>query len=115
VIVEGLRDDFTGSRQCVGVIVMFGMVALAATSMLSGGEWTQRNMLIFGVSLSIGVGLELEPGAVQHPPETLRIILTSGVLPAALLAVVLNLVVPHRPRHAVSAPDTAAVPVDVYR
>ena len=31
-----------------------------------------------------------------HLPETLRIMLTSGVLPAALIAVVLNLVVPHR-------------------
>jgi NCS2 family nucleobase:cation symporter-2 len=79
-----------------GVIVMFGMVASAATSMLSGVEWTQRNMLIFGAALSIGVGLELEPGAVAHVPETLRIMLASGILPAALTAVVLNLIVPDR-------------------
>jgi NCS2 family nucleobase:cation symporter-2 len=79
-----------------GVIVMFGMVASAALSILSGVEWTQRNMLIFGVSLSIGIGLELEPDAVGHLPETLRIVLTSGVLPAALIAVVLNLAVPKR-------------------
>jgi len=29
-------------------------------------------------------------------PETLRIMLTSGVLPAAAIAVVLNLIVPNR-------------------
>ncbi|MEQ6333709.1 nucleobase:cation symporter-2 family protein [Sphingobium sp. MK2] len=79
-----------------GVIVMFGMVASAALSILSGVDWSQRNMLIFGVALSIGIGLELEPDAVSHLPETLRIILTSGVLPAALVAVILNLVVPDR-------------------
>ncbi len=79
-----------------GVIVMFGMVASAALSILSGVEWTQRNMLIFGVALSIGIGLELEPDAVAHLPQTLRIVLTSGVLPAALIAVVLNLAVPKR-------------------
>jgi NCS2 family nucleobase:cation symporter-2 len=79
-----------------GVIVMFGMVASAALAILSSVPWTQRNMLIFGVALSIGIGLELEPGAIGHLPDTLRIVLTSGVLPAALLAVILNLIVPDR-------------------
>jgi NCS2 family nucleobase:cation symporter-2 len=79
-----------------GVIVMFGMVASAATSMLSGVEWTQRNMLIFGVSLSLALGLQLEPAALQHLPETARILLGSGVLPAAVAAVALNLLVPAR-------------------
>jgi NCS2 family nucleobase:cation symporter-2 len=79
-----------------GVIVMFGMVASAAVSILSGVEWTQRTMLIFGVALSVSIGLQLEPEAAKHLPETLRILLTSGVLPAAVIAVVLNLIVPDR-------------------
>jgi NCS2 family nucleobase:cation symporter-2 len=79
-----------------GVIVMFGMVASAAVSMLSGVTWNQRNMLIFGVALSISLGLQLEPAAVAHVPETLRVLLTSGVLPAAFIAVVLNLTLPQR-------------------
>lgn len=79
-----------------GVIVMFGMVASAALSILSEVRWTQRTMLIFGVSLSIAVGLQLEPATVAHLPGTLRILATSGVLPAALIAVVLNLIVPDR-------------------
>ena len=81
------------------VIVMFGMVASAALSILSSVEWSQRNMLIFGVALSVSVGLQLEPGAVQHLPETWRILLSSGVLPAATIAVVLNLAVPGRDDH----------------
>lgn len=89
-----------------GVIVMFGMVASAAVSILAGVEWSQRNMLIFGVALSISVGLELEPDAVSHLPETLKMMLTSGVLPAAVIAVVLNLVVPGRVQeHAPQAVD----------
>jgi len=74
---------------------MFGMVASAALRILSEVAWTQRNMLIFGVALSVGLGLELEPTAIGHLPETLRILLSSGVLPAALIAVVLNLIVPN--------------------
>ncbi|WP_260927030.1 uracil-xanthine permease family protein [Novosphingobium sp. 9] len=77
-----------------GVIVMFGMVASAAVAMLAQVAWSQRNMLVFGISLSLGLGLQLEPTALQHLPETARILLTSGILPAATLAVVLNLLLP---------------------
>ena len=51
-------------------------------------------MVIFAIALSVGLGLQLEPGAVQHLPDTMRILMTSGLLPAALIAIVLNLVLP---------------------
>ncbi len=78
-----------------GVIVMFGMVVAAGISMLSDVDWNRRNMVIFAISLSVGLGLQLEPGAVQHLPDTARILMTSGLLPAALIAIVLNLALPH--------------------
>ncbi|WP_316014921.1 nucleobase:cation symporter-2 family protein [Roseobacter sp. HKCCA0434] len=74
-----------------GVIVMFGMVVAAGVSMLSDVIWNRRNMVIFAISLSIGLGLQLEPGAVQYLPDTARMLMTSGLLPAAFLAIVLNL------------------------
>jgi NCS2 family nucleobase:cation symporter-2 len=77
-----------------GVIVMFGMVASAALSMLSGVTWTQRNMLVFGLSLSLGLGLQLAPEALAHLPASAQVLLASGVLPTAFLAVVLNLLLP---------------------
>ena len=77
-----------------GVIVMFGMVVAAGISMLSDVNWTRRNMVIFAVSLSIGLGLQLEPGALQHLPGTAKVLLSSGLLPAAFLAIVLNLILP---------------------
>ena len=77
-----------------GVIVMFGMVCAAGVSLLSDVNWNRRNMVIFAVALSVGLGLQLEPGALQHLPDTIRILLTSGLLPAALIAIVLNLILP---------------------
>ncbi|MTH97024.1 uracil-xanthine permease family protein [Roseibium sp. RKSG952] len=77
-----------------GVIVMFGMVVAAGVSMLSDVNWSRRNMVILAIALSIGLGLQLEPGALQHMPDTARILLTSGILPAAAIAIVLNLVLP---------------------
>ncbi|OWU85741.1 uracil permease [Oceanicola sp. 22II-s10i] len=77
-----------------GVIVMFGMVAAAGINMLSEVNWNRRNMVIFAVSLSVGFGLQLEPSALQHLPNTLQILLTSGLLPAAGLSIALNLALP---------------------
>ncbi|MEC9197782.1 MAG: nucleobase:cation symporter-2 family protein [Pseudomonadota bacterium] len=77
-----------------GVIVMFGMVVASGISILSDVAWSRRNMVIFAIALSLGLGLQLEPGALQHMPGTMKILLTSGILPAALIAIILNLVLP---------------------
>ncbi|WP_127105368.1 uracil-xanthine permease family protein [Pararhodobacter zhoushanensis] len=77
-----------------GVIVMFGMVCASGISMLADVDWNRRNMVIFAVALSVSLGLQLEPSALQHLPRTLQILLTSGLLPAAAIAVTLNLLLP---------------------
>ncbi|TNF60489.1 MAG: purine permease [Burkholderiales bacterium] len=77
-----------------GVIIMFGMVTAAGVSMLSDVHWNRRNMVIFAISLSVGLGLQLAPEALQHLPSTLKILMTSGLLPAATIAITLNLVLP---------------------
>ncbi|PYC47237.1 uracil permease [Litorivita pollutaquae] len=77
-----------------GVIVMFGMVAAAGINMLSDVVWSRRNMVIFAISLSVGFGLQLVPEALQHTSKPIQILLTSGLLPAATLSIILNLVLP---------------------
>jgi len=77
-----------------GVIVMFGMVAAAGISLLSDVTWNRRNMIIFAISISLGLGLQLVPGALQHLPGTAKVLLSSGLLPAAFLAIILNLILP---------------------
>jgi xanthine/uracil permease len=74
--------------------VMFGMVASAGLSMLAEVTWNRRNMIIFAVSMAFGLGLYLEPGALQHVPDSIRVLLASGLLPAAFIAIILNLVLP---------------------
>ncbi len=77
-----------------GVIIMFGMVAAAGLSMLSDVNWNRRNMVIFATALSVGLGLKLVPEALVHMDKTVQILLTSGLLPAAIIAIFLNLVLP---------------------
>jgi len=77
-----------------GVIVMFGMVTAAGVSMLSSVNWNRRNLIIFAISLSIGLGLQMEPEALQHLSGTAKVLLTSGLLPEAVIAIILNLILP---------------------
>ncbi|NNU79486.1 purine permease [Halovulum dunhuangense] len=81
-----------------GVIVMFGMVCAAGVSMLADVNWNRRNMVIFAIALSVGLGLQLEPAALQHLEGNIKVLLTSGLLPAAGIAIVLNLILPHELR-----------------
>lgn len=77
-----------------GVIVMFGMVVSSGIKMLSEVNWNSRNMLIFAISISLGLGLLLEPGALQHLPNTAQALLATGLLPAVVIAIILNLLIP---------------------
>jgi xanthine permease len=77
-----------------GVILMFGMVVSAGVSMLSTVEWSRRNMMILATSMSVGLGLQAVPKSMQHLPDTLGMLMTSGLLPVAVLAVVMNLLLP---------------------
>ncbi len=77
-----------------GVILMFGMVVSAGISMLSTVNWTRRNMMILATSMSVGIGLQAVPKSMQHLPDTLGMLMTSGLLPVAVLAVVMNLILP---------------------
>jgi NCS2 family nucleobase:cation symporter-2 len=51
-------------------------------------------MVIFAIALSLGLGLQLEPDALQYLPATVKVLATSGILPAAVIAIVLNLILP---------------------
>ena len=77
-----------------GVIVMFGMVASAGLNVLTEVNMNRRNMIIIAISLAAGLGLNLVPTAVQYLPGVLKVLATSAVAPTALMAVVLNLILP---------------------
>jgi len=77
-----------------GVILMFGMVVSAGINMLSDVKWSRRNMVILATSLSFGLGLQAVPKSMQHLPDSIEMLMISGLLPVAVLAVVMNLLLP---------------------
>ncbi|CAN5847356.1 hypothetical protein BH23ACT10_BH23ACT10_23840 [soil metagenome] len=51
-------------------------------------------MLITALSLGLGLGMVSVPDALAALPETLSILLQTGIVPAVFVAIVLNVVLP---------------------
>ena len=77
-------------------ILMFGSVVAAGLKMLELANYNQRNMLIAGLALAVGIGLPEQHGFLERLPEQIRIIMETGLVPAILLAIILNLILPGR-------------------
>lgn len=79
-----------------GFLAMAGMVAAAGVKLMTADEMSRRNMVIIAISLGLGIGLLNAPEAVALAPETLRVTLETGIVPAAFAAVLLNAVLPRK-------------------
>ena len=67
--------------------------------LISKSEMSQRNVLILALSLSFGIGLYAFPEFVAHVPDLgikLGLLLTTGLIPAGLLAFILNATLPKK-------------------
>jgi NCS2 family nucleobase:cation symporter-2 len=80
------------------VVIMFGMIASAGIKMLSHISFNKRNMVIIGVSLSAAIGLPAQEGLYAGLAENVQAIIESGLIPGALCAIVLNLILPREER-----------------
>ncbi|MEU6698254.1 solute carrier family 23 protein [Pseudonocardia sp. NPDC046786] len=86
-----------------GVVLLFGMVCAIGIQMLVTDGIDQRALVIVALSVGLGRGLAGVPDLLALLPGQWRPLLESGVVVAAVVAVLLNLVLPGRPRR----PDTA--------
>ena len=73
---------------------MFGMIAAAGVKLLTQEELNRRNMLIVAISLTFGIGLPLVPKFVQYFPTQLAVIMSSGIVPAGVLALIMDRTLP---------------------
>ncbi|OEH84266.1 uracil permease [Desulfuribacillus stibiiarsenatis] len=76
-------------------IIMFAMIMTSGIAMVSR-DLSQRNLLILACSLGIGLGVGNVPGVLGAFSETTKLILggSGGMVIAAFLAVILNVVLP---------------------
>ena len=88
-IIAAMPESVIGGA----AIIMFGMIVAAGIKLISRAEMDQRNLLILALSLSFGIGMSLLPDFVKNSPDfgiSLKLLLTTGLIPAGLLAFALN-------------------------
>lgn len=75
-------------------LITFVMVFLSGISLVKNEKFDSRNLLIMAVSVGVSVGLNLVPDVTQFMPQSVSICLTSGVIPASVLAITMDLLIP---------------------
>mgnify|MGYP006292548107 FL=1 len=77
-------------------IALFGMVATSGMRIVMRGGLTDRKMFILSVALSVGLGVTFRPDIVANLPDILSTILSSGISVGAIIAIILNLILPKK-------------------
>lgn len=76
-------------------ISMFAMIAVSGIKLITSEPLNERNSTIVALAIGIGVGISFVPGVLVSLPESIQLIFgDSGLVLVALIAVVLNIVLP---------------------
>jgi uric acid transporter len=99
MVVLGLLPKLSALVEAVPVvvlggagIVMFGMVAATGARILTNVDFKTNRYNLFTVAISVGFGMIplVAPGFFRYTPDVLHPLLESGILLAAIVAVLLN-------------------------
>ena len=79
--------------------MMFGTIVISGVKMLSKCGFSERNVTISALSLSIGLGFTQVPKIFDHFPKLIQSVFAENcVATVFLLAIVLNLLLPKEKR-----------------
>ncbi|MCT4593561.1 MAG: purine permease [Anaeromicrobium sp.] len=73
-------------------IIMFGIVAAAGIKTIKNIPLNNRNMLILAISIGIGLGVTVRPDFLQHLPNGLKSLFSSGISAGTITALILNII-----------------------
>ena len=76
-------------------IIMFSSIVLSGIQLITKDPMSARNMSIVSVALGLGYGLGANSDVLAGLPSYISLIFGgSGIVPAALVAIILNIVLP---------------------
>ena len=97
-LVQGLGDILQAIPKPViggATMLMFGSVAAAGLGILGSLELNRRQLMIIGISLGLGLGPIMVPGALDQLPYLLKTLLESAAATAGLTAILLHMLLPN--------------------
>lgn len=76
-------------------VMMFSSIVVSGIQLITREPLTPRNLSIVSVALGLGYGIGTNNGILAHAPQMLSLVFGgSGIVPAALVAILLNLAIP---------------------
>ena len=76
-------------------VMMFSSIVVSGIQLITKEKLTPRNLTIVAVALGVGYGMGANPGILAHAPSAIKLIFFCfGIVPAALVAIILNIVLP---------------------
>ncbi len=76
-------------------VMMFSSIVVSGIQLITKEPLNGRNLSIVSVALGVGYGMGANAGILNQAPEAIRLIFGgSGIVPAALAAIVLNILLP---------------------
>ena len=76
-------------------VMMFSSIVISGIQLITREPLTGRNLSIVAVALGVGYGMGANPGILSGAPEAVRLIFGgSGIVPAAMVAILLNILLP---------------------
>ena len=76
-------------------VMMFSSIVISGIQLITKEPLTGRNLSIVAVALGVGYGMGANTGILAHTPEAVQLIFGgSGIVPAALVAIILNIILP---------------------
>ena len=76
-------------------VMMFSSIVISGIQLITKEPLTSRNLSIVSVALGVGYGMGANAGILAHTPQAIQLIFGgSGIVPAALVAILLNIVLP---------------------
>lgn len=76
------------------IISVFSMILINGIKMIAKAGFSERNILVLGVTFALGMGLASDAAAVAQLPAVLRFIFSDSVAATCIVAIVMNLVFP---------------------
>ena len=76
-------------------VMMFSSIVVSGIQLITKEPLSARGITIVSVALGLGYGIGSNTGVLSHLPQTIQLIFGgSGIVPAALVAILLNIVLP---------------------
>lgn len=77
-------------------VMMFSSIVISGIQLVTKEPLTSRNLSIVSVALGVGYGMGANANVLAHAPQAIQLIFGgSGIVPAAMVAIILNVVLPH--------------------